>query len=225
MRLRKACFLLGAAWCLPVPLAASIHAVPVQITLPVDPKIDTTGIHRILLGGFLPGDARSSDMEGVVIHALRSDLERYTDFLILEDLPDRPSEPSLEALKRNREFFRSLAEKAGADLVIAGRIIYQATDRSGFIQEDYISSATGRRSVRTRYVEQTAFHLDLDLIFVRGADGEVLHDQSFRQDDLIRGTDLDPLEVLRDLTRQLRDSYLQVLLPGQRKETRYLFTN
>ncbi|TDI31685.1 MAG: hypothetical protein E2P03_07600 [Acidobacteria bacterium] len=196
----------------------------VRIQLPMEARMDTEGYRRILVGGFLHNDSPVMDIEKELVRILRRELEKNSDFLILADPPPSLPEQRLEELKKNAPFFVALAEEFRADLIITGRILYTSVDRSGFVQGEYISPTTGRRTIRSYYVDRTGYTLKLDLIFVRGSDGQLVYDTSFIQEVILDTDESDPLGVFFDLAERFHDNYLAVMVPRSRTEIRYLFT-
>ena len=59
---------------------------------------------------------------------------------------------------------------------------------------------------------------------VRGSDGELLYDVSFFQDEVFKGDTADSLGVFHELVERFREGYLAILIPRERIESRYLFT-
>ena len=203
---------------------AGYRTQTVQVHLPVEPKVDTTGFRRVLVGGFMGDDHDRFDVKLEVVRLLRGDLHKNTDLLILEDPPASLPEQRLDDLKRNAPFFQAIAEDYRADLIVSGRLQYGSVDRSGFVQEEFLSPTTGRRTLRTRYVERTGFSLQLDLILLRGSDGELIYDITFFQDDIFSGDEVDPLDVFYRLAEGFREDFLAIFIARERFETRYLFT-
>lgn len=203
---------------------AGFRTQTVQVHLPEEPKVDTTGYRRVLVGGFLVGDYNRFNLHREIVRLLRRSLGKNTDLLILDDPPASLPEQRLEDLKANAPFFQAIAENYRADLILSGRVHFDSADRSGFIQEEVLSPSTGRRSLRTRYVERTGFSLKLDLILVRGSDGALVYDISFVQDDIYSAEQADPLQAFFDLSDRFRDGFLALFTTRQRLETRYLYT-
>jgi hypothetical protein len=100
---------------------------------------------------------------------------------------------------------------------------FGTVDRSGFAQEEYISPVTGRRATRTRFVERTGFTLLLNLIFVKGSNGELVYETTFVQDEIADTDSADPLSMFYLLVERFQEGYLAILTPRKRTETRYLF--
>jgi hypothetical protein len=209
----------------PRPAFASFGTVQVQIRLPVDASLETHGIRRILVGGFLTGDYDRINVPGEAVRLLRSTMKKHTDFLIIDDPPPSLPEQRLDELKTNSAFFETIGREFSADLIVAGEVDFTGRDASGFVQEEVVSSTTGRRSVRTRYVERTDFKLRLDLIFLNGRDGSLLYETTFSQDEMLDAEEADALSAFYALADRFLDSYLRILTPGEQVETRTLFTD
>jgi hypothetical protein len=199
--------------------------ISVRIRLPVAAKLDTTGIRRILVGGFLYNDSPHLNPEQEMVELLREELEKHTTFLILEDPAPSLPEQRLEDLKQNALFFQAMGEEYRADLIISGQVTFAAVDRSGFVTQEYISPMTGRRSIRSVYVDRTGYTLRLDLIYMRGADGMLLYDTSFFQDEIVLTDESDPLSIFFILSERFNDGFLGILLPQIRTEVRYLLND
>ncbi len=217
--LAAAALVLGAA----VAPAAAQKAIPVTIDLPVEARLDTTGVRRILIGGFLHTDYERFNVESELVRVLRNELRKGSDFLILTDPPVSLPEQQLDDLKRNAPFFQTIGDEYRADLIVTGKVQFGTVDRSGFAQEEYISPVTGRRAIRTRFVERTGFTLRLDLIFVKGGNGELVYETSFVQDEIVDADAADPLSMFYLLVERFQEGYLAILTPRKRTETRFLF--
>ena len=195
----------------------------VRVTLPLDPRIETTGIRRILVGGFLSGDFDRFDVRRELVRGIRTALRRHSDFLVLDDPPPALPEQRLEDLKANAAFFTAIGAEFEADLIISGEVQYDVQDRSGFVQEEIISPTTGRRTVRSIYVERYGYGLRLDLIFLRGSDGALIYDTRTTQEEIFEGEGADAMSIFFELLERSREEFLRILTPGERVETRYLF--
>ena len=114
-----------------------------------------------------------------MVDLLRRTLERETDFKILTVEPPNLPEQTVEDLLKNVEFWRSIGRRYGADLILSGEVLFDIENRSGFVAEDYISPVTGQRVRRTRYAEQEAFDLSLQVFFFSGETGELSYRDRF----------------------------------------------
>lgn len=223
---RPAPLVLAAAltgWAAMAPPALA-GAVPVQITLPVPQKIDVTGMRRLLVAGFRSNDDPTLDIDQEFIKQTRALLKKRSTFEVLEVDPPPLPEQELQDIIRNSSYWRRLAQRYSADLIIAGTLEFDRSDKSGFIQEDVISPYTGQRLRRTRYAEREGFNMTSRLYYFKGETGELLYEQRLSEEAVFDGTGHDGLTALLQLTERSSPEVLGVLMPRQKTETRYLFT-
>ncbi len=202
--------------------AAGVISVPVKI--PVAEKLDMRGVRRVLVASFLQSEHPTLRLKDEIIRVLRSDLRRHTGLEVVEsDPPELPAQ-NLDTLLKNSSFWSDIAERYGADLVVSGVVKFESFDRSGYVQEDYVSPVTGERKRRTRFAERQGFTLELDLYFFRGDTGALVYEDSFSEDSIQEGSSADHLTVFFELTARLEPEILGIVSPRQREEQRYLFS-
>jgi len=209
-------------------LAASVPAlagpVQVQIKLPTAQKIDTTGMSRILVGGFRSNDNPEVDVDREVNRLLKDLLKRNTKFEVIETESLPLPEQSIEDAIRNTAYWKRLGTRFNADLIVGGTIDFSSRDQSGFVQEDITSELTGQRIRRSRWVERESFKMEMGLYFFRGSSGELVYEDHFTEEAAFDGKANDDLTVLHQLLQRVSESVLGILTPRTRLETRYLFT-
>jgi hypothetical protein len=214
----------GAGISLAVALWAAMGIADVQIKLPSAQKIDTTGMSRVLVGGFRGGDHPTLSLEKEINRSLRSLLRKNTKFEILDveplPLPEQPIEDAI----RNTAYWIRLGTRFNADLILAGTLEFSSKDQSGFIEEDLISEVTGQRMRRSRWIERESFQMELGLYFFRGSSGELLYEDHFTEETAFDGKGNDPLSALHQLVDRIGESILSIVTERSRIETRYLFT-
>ena len=209
--------------CLITVAPARAGVVEVQVSLPVLQKIDVSGMRRILVGGFRSNDDPVVDIDVEYMDFLKDTLRKRSAFEVLDaDAPPLP-EQELSAVIRNSSYWKRLGERFSADLIIAGTLVFDRTDRSGFTQEDIISPVTGQRYRRTRYAEREGFNFAATLYFFKGDTGELLYEQHLTEESIYEGRGTDGLTVLHQLASRSSPEVLGVLMPRQKTETRYLF--
>ena len=214
--------LLGLAL-VPSPASAG-GTVEVQIKLPAPQKIDTTGMNRLMVGGFRTNDHPTLDLDREINRSLRDLLRRNTRFEILEIEPlPLPEQPIDEAI-RNTAYWKRIGARFGADVIVAGTLDFTSRDQSGFVQEDFISELTGQRVRRTRWIERESFKMDLGLYLFRGSSGDLLYEDHFTEEMALDGKGADGLSVLHQLVERVGEGVLTILTPRTRIETRHLFT-
>jgi nucleotide-binding universal stress UspA family protein len=222
-RLRGPRWLAGAAAALACG-AALAGGIDVEVRIPVPEKIDATGMSRLLVGGFRSNDHPTLDLDQEVTRALRSLLRKGTRFEVLDVDPLPLPEQSIEEAIRNTSYWKRVAARTNADLIVAGTVDFGATDRSGFVERDYISELTGHRQRQTVWVERESFRLDLGLYFFRGSSGELLYEDHFTEEALYGGKSNDDLTALHETIESLTEGILSILTARSRVESRYLFT-
>ena len=217
-----------ATWSLLILAGAGLPsfagAVQVQVKLPTPQKLDTTGMNRLLVGGFRASDNPSIDLDREVNKSLRDLLKRNTHFELIDAEALPMPEQSIEEAIRNTAYWKRLGVRFNADLVVGGTVDFSSKDQSGFVQEDVVSELTGQRMRRSRWVERESFRMEMGLYFFRGSSGDLLYEDHFTEEAAFDGKSNDQLSVLHQLFQRVSDSVLGVLIPRTRVETRYLFT-
>jgi len=198
--------------------------VQVQIKLPSPQKIDTTGMSRLLVGGFRANDNPDVDVDRELNRALRDLLKRNTRFEVIDNEPLPLPEQSMDDAIRNTAYWKRLGTRFNADLIVGGTVEFSSRDQSGFVQEDVTSELTGQRIRRSRWVERESFRMELGLYFFRGSSGELIYEDHFTEEAAFDGKSNDDLTVLHQLLQRVSESVLGILTPRTRMETRYLFT-
>jgi hypothetical protein len=197
-------------------------AVEVQVKLPVPQKIDVTGMRRILVGGFRANDDPTLDIDVEYSKYLKGMLKRKSTFEVIDvDSPPLP-EQELKDVVKNTSYWKRLGQRFSADLIVAGSLEFQRTDKSGFVSEDIISPVTGQRIRRTRYAEREEFSLVLNLYFFRGATGELMYETRLSEEAMYEGRANDGLSALHQLAERSSPEVMGVLMPRTKTETRYL---
>ena len=200
--------------------------VRVTLNVPTRELIDMEGIRKVLVTRFIiDDDVPQFDMNRELISALRRGLRRGTSLEILDVEPPSLPEQPIADLLANTGFWRRLASRHDADLVIAGKAGFVVADRSGFIQVDEISPVTGQRVRRTRFIDREAFTLLLNLFFVRGSTGALLYEDHFAADETYTGLGNDELSGVHELFGRLEDDILGIVVPRSRTVQRNLFTD
>lgn len=214
--------LLLACW-LPANLLAK-ETVRVQVVLPLPEKIDMRGVSTILLTSMvLSTDNPRLDLNREMIRLMKRELGKNTPLEVLEVEPPPLPEQPLEELVANQAFWKEMAEKYGADLILTGGLGYLIEDRSGFVQQDFISPATGQRVRRTRYADREGFDLDLHLYFLRGSSGKLLYDDQFSAESTFDGKGNDALSVLHGMFGSIEADVIGIVSPKLKTESRILF--
>jgi len=205
--------------------SARAGAVQVPIDLPLPARMDTAGVRTILITHFLTTDDPDVSVSAEMAKSIRRLLETKTGFRVLDVEPPNLPEQNLADLVRNKEYWQEMGRRYGADLILSGQIGFDAADQSGFVQESYVSPVTGQHIQRTRYAEREGFDLAFEILFFRGATGDLVYQDPFYEAVMFDGKGADHLDVLFQLFTRLEPEILGILTTHRRTEFRYLFTN
>jgi len=210
---------------LPSPLHAK-KVTRVSLTVPLPARMSMEGLRTVLVTRFIIDRADEEvDINGEMIPLLRRQLRRRSNLEILDVAPPALPEQPIEQLLANTGFWRKLASKYGADLVITGVVSFEVSDRSGFVQSDEISPLTGQRVRRTRFVDREGILLDLNMFFIRGSTGRLEYEDHMTGEDTIIGQGTDHLTTLFYMFEQFEDDILGIMIPSAKTVQRYLFTD
>lgn len=236
---------------LPLVTAACATFVEVPVETPLQSKIDVANFRRVLIAGFVT-DLEEADVElaSETVRLLQNQLRSNTKLQVLE--PDRP--PLNDALEKileklgegdryskqekeqyrleadrvlqDAEFWRKVGEEFQNPLIVAGRVGFEAQNRSGFeTQERVVRGPDNRpRLVRgSRYLERKGFSLSAEFYFVDGRTGQVLHKEKFTE-EVLYGEDqkISPLSSYFELMDRLLPNFLGVISPQKIRGTRVL---
>ena len=200
-------------------------AVEVPIRLPMPSRLDVSGVRTILLTHYLDSDHPDIALSEEMVDQMRRLLEKGTPFRIIDVEPPHLPEQTVEDLLDNTEYWREMARRYGADLILSGRVDFRASDQSGFVQQEYISPITGQRTRRSRYAEREAHGLELEIFLFDGPTGKLAYDDFFTEEAVFEEKGVDSLYVFHGLLTRLESEILGILMPRNRTESRYLFTD
>lgn len=197
--------------------------VPVQVTIP--PKIETAAGERILVTLVRADEHELFNVGHEVTRWLRRELGRNTGLEIIDVPPPQIPEQRPEKLAVNDVFWKRLGEDFEADLVVAGIADYTAEDRSGFITEDYTSEITGQTVRRSVYRDRTAYKLRLQIFFLKGDNGALLHSDVWQEERILEGQEREDLHVLFQILDVLKPDLMGVIQPTAIAEPRFIWVD
>jgi hypothetical protein len=214
-------------------LPAAAASVEVSVQLPQRARIDLRGRESLAVAPFLAASreetedrlGRDVDVQRELARYLHTILRRETDLRILDAGPVEYPVWDLGRLAGDRDFWRALGERTGADLILAGAIDFDVQDRSGYRPEEYISPVDGRTYFRTVLVEEAGFEYDLLLHVYDGRTGELLYKDNFKDFQIFaEGEGTDPLEGMFRNLAALENRILNVFTTKRVEAARLLFT-
>jgi hypothetical protein len=203
--------------------------------LPLKPRIPLKGNERVAIAPFLivasadkpkdKADLAAIDLQAEFHRYLIQILKKKTKLQVI-DLGTTVALPSRELvpLSRADDWFRSVAQKNGADIVVSGSLEFKVEDSAGYKTEEYVSPVTGQTSFRQIYVERTGFLFDIVFLVFDGRTGDRLLQDEFKdfRERNRRRTD-EMLGLFQNLF-SLEDQILNMFVPRERAVERYLFT-
>jgi hypothetical protein len=203
--------------------------------LPLKPRIPLKGNEHVAIAPFLivssadkpkdKADLANVDLQAEFHRYIIQRLRKKTKLQVIDLGPDvvLPSR-ELVALSRATEFWRSVGQRNGADVVVSGSLEFKIEDSAGYKTEEYVSPITGQTSFRQIYVERTGYLFDIVFLVFDGRTGDrILQDEfkDFRERNPRRTSEL---LGLFDNLFSLEDQILNMFVPRERSVERYLFT-
>ena len=215
------------------PALALAGALEIQVGLQVRPELDVGSRAKVYVGAILleprqGGGTTMADIQAIreFQDYIRDLLRRQTRLRVQPQLEGiEPPTLDLGRLVEIPEFWREVAERSGADYVIAASVDVKVLDREGYTTEEYVSPTDGKTYFRQILVEETGFAYDILLVVVDGRTGEtLLRDQitDFKERDERR---LDQYDDMFDDLYTLENRLLGIFVPRVVLAKRYLFTD
>jgi hypothetical protein len=202
----------------------------VRMGLRVAPQLKLTGGERLYIGPLLlePGDegTRRVDVSAVreFDRFVRRLLRRQTRLTLLP--PDdalAPPTADVNALRGMTGFWRDLAERSGADMVVSASIDVQVLDRTGYTTEKYVSPEDGKTYFRQVLVEETGFKYDI-LLLVFDPSGALVLEEQISDFQERQPRKLDEFTDMFEELYTLENRLLGVFVPRVVRARRYLYS-
>ena len=228
--MKRAAIMLAAAL---VPLAAFAGVLEVKLKLPVKPKLQITGDEKIAIAPFVianNGERKSDrsskiDVQSEFQRYLRKQLTKSTKLRIV-DVPGQTKLPGsdMKALEANRDYWKQLGSRTGADFIVSGIVDFDINDKSGYRTEEYTSPADGRTYYRQVLVESTGFVFDIDLAVINADTGEMVLEENFRDFKEFDQRNYDEILGLFENLRALEGQLVGIFVSSETSAARYMFT-
>ncbi|HEY6136909.1 MAG TPA: hypothetical protein VI670_04015 [Thermoanaerobaculia bacterium] len=216
-----------------LPLAALAGVQEVKLKLPLKPKLAISGDEKIAIAPFVianNGERRNDraakvDVQGEFQRYLKKQLTKTTK-LRLVDVPAGTRLPGMDmkSLEANRDFWKSLGQKTGADYIVSGIVDFDIADKSGYKTEEFVSPADGRTYYRQVMIETTGFIFDIDIAVFNADTGEKVLEDNFRDFKEFDQRNYDEILGLFENLRSLETQLVGIFVPQETSATRYVFT-
>lgn len=210
-------------------MLAGVFEVPVK--LPVKARLELSDGTPIAIAPFViavgaedrTDRASRVDVMGEFARFAQKEIEKETDLKVIIALEDRLPSSDLRELIANRDHWKSVASRVGADYVVSGSIDFDIEDKAGYRTEEYVSPVDGRTYYRQVLVESTGFVFDVVVLVFDGDTGEKLVEENYRDFKEYDERNYDELVGLFDNLRSMEKRLLGVFTSQETTSTRYLF--
>jgi hypothetical protein len=217
---------------LAVALSAGAGVLEVKLKLPVRPKLNIGGDEKIAIAPFVianSGERKSDraskvDVQGEFQRYLRKQLTKSTKLRLVNVGPTRLPGTDMKALEANRDYWKDLGNKTGADFIVSGIIDFDINDKSGYKTEEYTSPADGRTYYRQVLIETTGFVFDIDIAVFNADTGEKVVEENFRDFKEFDQRNYDEILGLFENLRSLETQLVGIFVSQETSASRYVFT-
>lgn len=222
-----------AAWAmLPALMLAGVSEV--NLKLPLKPRIAMTGDETVAIAPFIivttdadPRNDRSAkvDVQSEFSRYLRKLMTKSTKLKLVDLGPTRLPSNDLKAVQANRDFWKDLGRRSGADYILSGSIDFDVQEKAGYRTEEYVSPVDGRTYYRQVLIETTGFVFDIVVDIYDGETGEKLIGENFRDFKEFDQRNYDEILGLFENLRALESQLLGIFVSQETSATRYVFTD
>lgn len=218
-------------------LAASMlsaDVIEVNLKLPLRPRLPLGGDQKLAIAPFIivitDQEARTDrgakvDIQSEFSRYLKKQISKATKLQIVEIGSTRLPGTSMKELETNRDFWRELSARSGADFILTGVIDFDVEDKSGYRTEEYVSPVDGRAYYRQVLIETTGFVFDIVVAVFDGDTGEKLIEENFRDFKEFDQRNYDEILGLFENLLALESQLLGIFVSQDTSATRYVFTN
>jgi TolB-like protein len=215
-----------------VPLAALAGVLEVKLKLPVKPKLQITGDEKIAIAPFVIANngerkndrASKIDVQSEFQRYLRKQLTKSTKLRIVDVPATKLPGTDMKALEANRDYWKEIGSKTGADYIVSGIVDFDINDKSGYRTEEYTSPADGRTYYRQVLIETTGFVFDIDIAVFDADTGEKVLEENFRDFKEFDQRNYDEILGLFENLRSMEAQLVGIFVSQETSASRYVFT-
>ncbi len=218
---------------LSIPLTAVAGVIEVKMKLPVKPRLHINGDEKIAIAPFViasKGEKKNDRAAKVDVQAefgryLKKQLIKTTKLRIIDAPQTKLPGTDMKSLEANRDFWKDLGAKTGADYIVSGVVDFDINDKSGYKTEEYVSPADGRTFYRQVLIESTGFVFDIDIAVFNADTGEKVVEENFRDFKEFDQRNYDEILGLFENLRALEAQLVGIFVSQETSATRYVFTD
>jgi hypothetical protein len=215
------------------PLTTFAGVMEVKLKLPVKPKLQIAGDEKIAIAPFViasEGERKNDraakvDVQSEFNRYLRKQLTKSTKLRIVDAVVTQLPGSDIKTLEADRDFWKELGSRTGADFIVTGIVDFDINDKSGYKTEEYVSPADGRTFYRQVLVESTGFVFDIDIAVFNADTGEKVLEENFRDFKEFDQRNYDEILGLFENLRALETQLVGIFVSRETSATRYVFTD
>jgi len=214
-----------------LPLTAFAGVTEVKLKLPLKPKLQINGDEKVAIAPFVIANrekkndrASKVDVQAEFQRYLKKQLTKSTKLRLIDVPATRLPGTDMKALEANRDYWKALGAKTGADYIVSGIVDFDVNDKSGYKTEEYTSPADGRTYYRQVLVETTGFVFDIDIAIFNADTGEKVIEDNFRDFKEFDQRNYDEILGLFENLRSMEAQLVGIFVPQETSASRYVFT-
>jgi hypothetical protein len=215
-----------------LPLSAAAGVTEVKLKLPLKPKLQIAGDEKVAIAQFVIANngerkndrASKVDVQSEFQRYLHKQLSKSTKLKLVDVPAARLPGTDMKTLEANRDFWKELGARTGADYIVSGILDFDINDKSGYRTEEFVSPADGRTYYRQALVETTGFVFDIDIAVFNADTGEKVLEDNFRDFKEFDQRNYDEILGLFENLRSLETQLVGIFVPQETSATRYVFT-
>ncbi len=214
-----------------LPLTSLAGVTEVKLKLPLKPKLSITGDEKVAIAPFVIANrekkndrASKVDVQAEFQRYLKKQLTKNTKLRLVDVPQTRLPGTDMKALEANRDYWKSLGAKTGADYIVSGIVDFDVNDKSGYKTEEYVSPADGRTYYRQVLIETTGFVFDIDIAVFNADTGEKMLEDNFRDFKEFDQRNYDEILGLFENLRSMETQLVGIFVPQETSASRYVFT-
>ena len=216
-----------------LPLTTFAGVMEVKLKLPLKPKLQIVGDEKVAIAPFViasEGERRNDraakvDVQSEFNRYLRKQLTKSTKLRIVDAAVTQLPGTDIKSLEADRDFWKELGSRTGADYIVTGIVDFDINDKSGYKTEEYVSPADGRTFYRQVLIESTGFVFDIDIAVFNGDTGEKVLEENFRDFKEFDQRNYDEILGLFENLRALETQLVGIFVSRETSATRYVFTD
>ncbi|MEA2568829.1 MAG: hypothetical protein QOI24_830 [Acidobacteriota bacterium] len=215
-----------------LPLALSAGVMEVKLKLPVKPKLSISGDEKVAIAPFVIANngekkndrASKVDVQSEFQRYLKKQMAKSTKLTLVDTPSTRLPGVDMKALEANRDYWKDLGRRTGADYIVSGILDFDINDKSGYRTEEYVSPADGKTYYRQVLVETTGFVFDIDIAVFNADTGEKVLEENFRDFKEFDQRNYDEILGLFENLRSMEQQLVGIFVPSETSASRYVFT-